>query len=323
MKKIFLLSLILLIITIYSQTKTNEENKQKNNTVKQTNITAQNYTNTNTTKEKKFNLTESLINFFEGLLNSSNKTNNTETQAKKLEEQKKMEQKRLEEQKKREKMEQIRMEAEMASREKERQKRLALEKEREEFEKQTENLTLSDYTNVYLEGKSGELLYHNVTKPCVLEIVFLLIDNEKTIHLTFNGPSGRGGTTLIKSFRSKNFLYYSYNAQHPGQYTFYLNNYHNKDETEVVFAISDGTKMNDRLGKKNIDKISGYLNDIDYKINQMKSKQNIINKKTNTHNESINKHNKEIVIYSIIEVVTMLSVFLLQTCYIKNIVEKI
>ena len=118
-------------------------------------------------------------------------------------------------------------------------------------------------------------------------------------------------------------MYYEYNAQHIGQYTFYLNNYHNSDETEVIFAICDDTKTEDKLGKKNIDKISGYLNDIDSKINQMKSKQNLINKKNKVHNESINKHNKEIIIYSFIEVITMFLVFILQTCYIKHIVEKL
>jgi len=342
MNKVFLLILTILIINIYAQPKThkednkqNIENNQKNNTsvpppgqhdntiTNQTNLNDQK-NDTNKTNNKEFNLTESLINFFKELLdNDSNNTNDTDAKAKKLEEEIKMEKKRNEEKKKREKMEKIRMEAEKAQKEKERQKRLQLEKEREEFEKQIENITVSQFTNLYLEGKSGELLYHNITKPCNLKIMFLLTDTEKTIHLTFNGPNSRGGSTLIKAFRSRNFLYYVHNAQQIGQYTFYLNNYHNSDETEVIFAISDDTKSEDRLGKKNIDKITGYLNDIDTKINQMKSKQNIINKKTNTHNESVNKHNREILIYSIIEVVTMLLVFLIQTCYIKSIVEKL
>ena len=340
MNKFFLLILTILIINIYGQPKTHKEannqnidNSQKNNTsvpppgqhnntiINQTNLNDQK-NGTDMPKDKEFNLTESLIKFFKEML-ESNKTNDTEAQAKKLEEEKKMEQKRIEEQKKREKMEKIRMEAEKAQKEKERQKRLQLEKEREEFEKQIENITVSEFTNLYLEGKSGELLYHNITKPCNLKIIFLLTDTEKTIHLTFNGPNTRGGASLIKAFRSRNFLYYVHNAQQIGQYTFYLNNYHNSDETEVIFAISDDSKADDRLGKKNIDKITGYLNDIDSKINQMKSKQNIINKKTNTHNESVNKHNREILIYSIIEVVTMFLVFLIQTCYIKNIVEKL
>ena len=55
----------------------------------------------------------------------------------------------------------------------------------------------------------------------------------------------------------------------------------------------------------------------------MSTKQNIINRKTETHNKSVNKHNKKILIYAIIEVITMIIVFLLQTCYIKKIVEKI
>ena len=258
------------------------------------------------------------------MFNSNNTKNETEeSKAKKLEEEKKLEEKRMQEKLRREKMEKIRMEAEIAQREKEKQRQKQLEKEREEFEKQIENITLSEFTNLYLEGKSGELLYHNLTKPCNLKIIFLLTDTKKTIHLTFNGPNGKGGSTLIKSFRSKNFLYYVYNAQYTGQYTFYLNNYHNYGETEVLFAISDDSKTDERLGKKNIDKISGYLNDIDSKINQMKSKQNIINKKTMTHIDSVNKHNKEILFYSIAEVITLLLVFVFQTCYIKGLVEKV
>ena len=314
---------IIIIINIYAQNQNTQPNNNQsikiNTTINPQNITVKN--NTGKKPEKEFNLTESLINFFNEMFNSSNKTNNTNeksAEAKKLEEQKK-----FEEQKRREKMEQLRAATLKHQQEKEKERKLKLEKEKEEFEKQIENITISEFTNLYLDKKSGELLYHNITKPCDLKIVFLLTDIEKTIHMTFNGPNGRGGTTLIKSFRSRNFLYYLYKAQHPGQYTFYLNNYHNSDETEVIFAVSDDTKKDEKIGKKNIDKISGYLNDIDNKINQMKAKQNIINKKTSVHNESVNKHNKEIIIYSIIEVITMILVFILQTCYIKKIVEKL
>ena len=349
MNKFFLFLFILILIGIKTQQNNTEnpninQNNQniqniQNNTgnnpppqVPNNNITNQNInlnltngTNVanNTGKpEKEFNLTDSLIKFFNEMF-GSNKTNNTKNDTKYLEEQKKLEEKRKEEEKKREKLEQIRMEAERKQKEREMERKKKLEKEREEFEKQIENVTVSEFTNLYLDSRSGELLYHNLTKPCNLIIIFLLTDAQKTIHLTFNGPNGRGGTTLIKSFRSRNFLYYVHNATKIGQYTFYLNNYHNSDETEVIFAISDDTKKSDNLEKKNIDKISGYLNDIDSKINQMKSKQNIINKKTKTHNESINKHNREILIYSIVEVVTMFFVFVMQTCYIKNMVEKL
>ena len=55
----------------------------------------------------------------------------------------------------------------------------------------------------------------------------------------------------------------------------------------------------------------------------MSLKQNIVNRKTDKHNNSVNKHNKKIFIYSIIEVITMIAVFVLQTCYIKRIVGKL
>jgi hypothetical protein len=327
MKILFLLTLTILIITILTQQNNQTVN---NNNNKPANQTISNAPNNNTKKpdDKEFNLTDSLIKFFNEMFgDDTNKTNKTDSEAKKKIE----EQKRLEEEKRREEinklknMEKIRLENERLEKEKAKQKQMLmqLEKEREEFERQVENISISEFTNLYLEGKSGELLYHSVSKPCNLKIIFLLTDVQKTIHLTFNGPNGRGGTTLIRSFRSKNFLFYEHNAQIPGQYTFYLNNYHNSDETEVIFAINDDTKVEESLGKQKVDKISGYLNEIDLKINQMRSKQNIINKKTETHNDSVNKHNKEILIYSIIEVITMLIVFAVQTFYIKSIVEKL
>ena len=326
MKKIFLLIFSILFISIITQQNNQQQNKINNTQGTKNNQTISN-NQKNTTekpKEKEFNLTESLLKFFDEVF-GSNKTNKTDSeQQKKIEEQKRIEEeKRKEEMRKRQKMEQIRMENERLEKEKAKKKQQELEREREEFERQVENITVSEFTNLYLEAKSGELLYHNITKPCNLKIIFLLTDTQKTIHLMFNGPNGRGGTTVIKSFRSKNFLYYVHDAKIPGQYTFYLNNYHNSDETEVIFAINDDSKAEESLGKQKVDKISGYLNDIDSKINIMRAKQNLMNKKAETHNDSVNKHNRQIFIYSVIEVITMLLVFVVQTFYIKSIVEKL
>ena len=313
MKNLFLISFFILFITINSQ-------QNKNQT------TSQNSTNSNNTsilgdqeKKKEFNLTDSLINFFSELFKSSNKTNN-----KTIDEKKREEEKKKEEENKRKILEQINQERDREEKKRKEKLRLQIEKEREDFEKKIENISISEFTNLYLEPKSGELIYHNTTKPCHLRIIFLLTETEKMIHLTFNGPNGRGGSSLIKSFRNKNFLYYEYDAKYVGQYTFYLNNYHNSDETEIVFAVDDDSKKSeDKLEKKKIDKISGYLNDIETKINSMSLKQNIVNRKTDKHNNSVNKHNKKIFIYSIIEVITMIAVFVLQTCYIKRIVGKL
>lgn len=343
MKKIFLLSFLFLIISINTQKNKNAQQAPKkpankvNQPVSKNNTILKNQNNTkleenstsvlgdekNSTEKNEFNLTAALITFFQEMFGSSNTTNETKTEEeKKLEEKKKEEQKK-EEENKRKILEQIQIEKQKAEN-KAREKRLQLEKEREEFEKKIENISVSEFTNLYLEPKSGELLYHNTTRPCQIKIIFLLTDSEKTIHLTFNGPNARGNSGLIQSFRQKNFLYYIYDAKFVGQYTFYLNNFHNSDETEVIFAVSDDSrKSEDKLEKKKIDKISGYLKEIDNKINTMSTKQNIINRKTETHNKSVNKHNKKILIYAIIEVITMIIVFLLQTCYIKKIVEKI
>ena len=328
MKNIFLISFIRFIMTINAQQKKDnaqaqkkpEENNAQKNATKlgdklNQKIPEKKVNGTSSGDQKEFNLTEALTQFFGSLFGNSEK----KTEKEKLEEKKK-EEKRQKEQKI---LEQINMEKEKEEKRK-REARLKLEKEREEFETKIENITINEITNLYLEAKSGELLYHNTTKPCKIKIIFMLTDNEKTIHMNFNGPNGKGGSTLIQSFRNKNFLYYEYDAKYVGQYTFFLNNYHNPDETEIIFAVSDDSKKTeDKLEKRKIDKISGYLNDINGKINTLNVKQNVVNRKTDRHNQSVNKHNKKIFIYSIIEVITMIVVFLLQTCYIKKIVGKL
>ena len=187
MKKLLFLSLtIFIIIYVNSQ----ENNQQKpisnpppqnpnNNTSEtdkkvQINNTANQLNATDKPKEKEFNLTDSLIKFFNEMF--GNKTNDTDSKAKILEEEIKLEEKRKEEEKRKQKMEEIRINAEKAQKEKEKQKYLQLEKEREQFEKQIENISVSEFINLYLEPKKGELLYHNTSKPCNLKIIFLLTD---------------------------------------------------------------------------------------------------------------------------------------------------
>ena len=304
MRSIFLILIFNLIIFLNSSP-TDNNNQQNNNTNINQQINARDKTinnpnnketniinNTsiinpekNKTEEKEFNLTESLINFFNEMFGSSNKTNDTKTEEQKLEEKRKEEQKKQEEENKRKILEQLNLEKQKEE-QKKREKKLQLEREREEFEKKIENISISEFINLYLESKRGELLFHNTTKPCEIKIIFMLTDTEKNIHMTFSGPNGKGGSSLIQSFRNKNFLYYTYDAKYVGQYTFYLNN-------------------------------------IDAMTNTLSLKQNLVNRKTDKHNQSVDKHNKKIMIYSIIEVVTMIVVFILQTCYIKKIVGKI
>ena len=342
MRSIFLI-LILNLIIFLNSSPTDNINQQNNNTninqqINENDKTINNTDNKesdkinntsiinpekNKTEEKEFNLTESLINFFNEMFGSSNKTNDTKTEEQKLEEKRKEEQKKQEEENKRKILEQLNLEKQKEE-QKKREKKLQLEREREEFEKKIENISISEFINLYLESKRGELLFHNTTKPCEIKIIFMLTDTEKNIHMTFSGPNGKGGSSLIQSFRNKNFLYYTYDAKYVGQYTFYLNNFHNPDETEVIFAVADDSKKTEeKLEKKKIDKISEYLGDIDAMTNTLSLKQNLVNRKTDKHNQSVDKHNKKIMIYSIIEVVTMIVVFILQTCYIKKIVGKI
>ena len=65
------------------------------------------------------------------------------------------------------------------------------------------------------------------------------------------------------------------------------------------------------------------LNNIDNNINQLRNKKKIEIKQVNSHNKKVTENNKWIVIYSIIEICTMLLVFMIQSCYISSMVDKV
>ena len=72
-----------------------------------------------------------------------------------------------------------------------------------------------------------------------------------------------------------------------------------------------------------IDKISMLLNNIDNNIKQLRDKKRIELMQVNSHNEKVDKNNKKIVIYSIIEIFTMIIVFIAQSYYISSILSKV
>ena len=65
------------------------------------------------------------------------------------------------------------------------------------------------------------------------------------------------------------------------------------------------------------------LNNIDNNINQLRNKKKIEIKQVNSHNKKVTENNKWIVIYSIVEICTMLLVFMIQSCYISSLVNKV
>ena len=72
-----------------------------------------------------------------------------------------------------------------------------------------------------------------------------------------------------------------------------------------------------------IDKISMMLNNIDNNINQLRNKKKIEIKQVNSHNKKVTENNKWIVIYSIIEICNMILVFMMQSCYINYMINKV
>ena len=322
-------------IKIKNQTETNNQNKEQNKKLnKQINQKQNNQTNINNSlntnqiqsnknikndsnqneNELTMNLTQALKDFAKILLNDlSNSTNEEKEKEKEIQEKKLKE----EIKKNAEKIRMKKKEIEMNKTKEE------IKLQREECENRLSNIVFNEFLSISIPGKSIETLYQNITNFSKLTLSFYISDEQKQIHFTFSGPNKKGQTNLIKTFRKRNCLYFEYDIKIFGQYSFILNNYQNSENTELLFLMHLTNLKSDKLGSEKIDKISGYLQEIDQNINNMIMKQGIINKKTNAHNDSVNKHNKQILIYSIVEVIVLLLVFFVQGFYVKKLVNKL
>ena len=287
-------------------------------------------------EEKPFNLTESLINFFEEMFGSKkNDSNKSQTSnevidteddkiRKKMEEEKKKkleeerDRKRKEEKEKAAKLEKVKIEEQ---KKKEKQKKFL--NERYEFMKLVANTTFEEVVQINLQKGEKETLYLDLESFTKIKIIVFTLDSEEEekFNLFVSGPNARGRTSIIYQLFNKNQILWDYETLRKGEYLIEIVNKGTK-ENEFYLHLSKGDKKKDNINPEKIDKISMLLNEIDINVNQLRNKKKIEIKQVNSHNYKVTDNNKWIVIYSIIEICTMIMIFLIQSCYINSLVTK-
>ena len=287
-------------------------------------------------EEKPFNLTESLINFFEEMFGSKKNDSNTSKTSnevidteddkirKKMEEEKKKkleeerDRKRKEEKEKAAKLEKVKMEEQ---KKKEKQKKFL--NERYEFMKLVANTTFEEVVQINLQKGEKETLYLDLESFTKIKIIVFTLDSEEEekFNLFVSGPNARGRTSIIYQLFNKNQILWDYETLRKGEYLIEIVNKGTK-ENEFYLHLSKGDKKKDNINPEKIDKISMLLNEIDINVNQLRNKKKIEIKQVNSHNYKVTDNNKWIVIYSIIEICTMIMIFLIQSCYINSLVTK-
>ena len=308
-------SFFLLLIKIFSQVnKDNNITKEDQNNINIKNITIENLkneTNNNFSKkeEKPFNLTESLLNFFESTFDKYFKENNATKNATKnnnITNKTEIEKIKLEKKIKKEKLEEN-------------------EIEKENFLMNLSNNSFEEAIQINLKKGESETLYLDLQSFAKIKIAMMISDPDldEKINFFFSGPNPRGHTTVINYFYNKKYIFFEYETPRRGEYYAEITNKGTK-ENEIYFYFSDVFNTEkDVLNTQKIDKISMLLNKINDNLGNLRSKKNIEIKQINSHNEKITNNNKWIVIYSIIEIFTMILVFLFQSYYINSLVNKI
>ena len=290
-------------------------------------------------EEKPFNLTESLINFFMETFGSTNKTNTTKktNQTKNNEdidddELAKIREAEMKNRLRKEKEKQMKEELikkgtlEKLELEKKKLKEEKLKQEQEFFVEVLANNTFEEVVQVYLKKGEKETLYFDLKAKTKIKLGLFLTDSdpEEKVHFFFSGPNEKGRNIVINRFYSKNFFFWEYETVHAGEYYAEITNKGTKlNEITIVFNDESYDKKKDLIDNEKIDKITMLLNNIDNNINQLRNKKKIEIKQVNSHNKKVTENNKWIVIYSIIEICTMLLIFMIQSCYISSMVNKV
>ena len=322
---------------------TQNQNQNQNNSQQNLNYTQSNRTENDKDKqneknklkekvikpdpEKVFNLTESLINFFKETFGAKSNETKTETETEEEKKRKQVEEetkKRLEaerEKKRKEelaKLEKIKMEEKKI---KENEKKA--EDGRFEFFKILSNKTFEEIISMHIPKGEKETLYLDLDsfKKIYIAVTTSDLDLNEKFNFFFSGPNARGRTAAIYQIYNKNYLFWEYETLRKGEFIAEITNKGTKDNDLVFFFGKYEEKKKDRIDTEKIDKISMLLNDIDSNVNQIRNKKSIEIKQANSHNEKVTKNNKWIVIYSIIEIITMSLVFLIQSCYINSLVK--
>ena len=278
-------------------------------------------------KEKPFNLTESLINFFKETF--GNKTNETKTESEEDRKRKQVEEetkKRLEAEKEKRRKEEIKkLEKIKMEEKKKREKEKKAENERLEFFKILSNKSFDEVVPMHLSRGEKETLYLELDsfKKIYIAITTSDLDLQEKFNFYFSGPNARGRTAVIYQIFNKNYIFWEYETLRKGEFIAEITNRGTKDNDLVFFFGKNEGKKKDRIDTQKIDKISMLLNEIDGNVNQIRNKKSIEIKQANSHNKKVTNNNKWIVIYSIVEICTMSLVFLIQSCYINSLVKKV
>ena len=322
---------------------TQNQNQNQNNSQQNLNYTQSNRTENDKDKqneknklkekvikpdpEKVFNLTESLINFFKETFGAKSNETKTETETEEEKKRKQVEEetkKRLEaEREKKRKEELAKLEKIKMEEKKKKEKEKNAEDGRFEFFKILSNKTFEEIISMHIPKGEKETLYLDLDsfKKIYIAVTTSDLDLNEKFNFFFSGPNARGRTAAIYQIYNKNYLFWEYETLRKGEFIAEITNKGTKDNDLVFFFGKYEEKKKDRIDTEKIDKISMLLNDIDSNVNQIRNKKSIEIKQANSHNEKVTKNNKWIVIYSIIEIITMSLVFLIQSCYINSLVK--
>ena len=195
--------------------------------------------------------------------------------------------------------------------------------EKLEWEKQVANFTFSNLITVQLRAGEKETFFEEITEPTTIRLAFMVNHPTKKIDFSLIGPKGDGKKQTITNPKGRNYFFYEYTAMVPGVYSFNILNNRYKESGKVTFAINSNKAEDKTIDSSKLDVLSERLVKIDNKIGELKMKFNLVVKKVEGHNKSVQKHNKSIIVFSILEVLTMIIIFAIQSFYLTKLINKV
>ena len=249
------------------------------------------------------------------------------TPVKKTEQQIREERRRQEEERRRQEEERRRQEEERKKKEQERKKqeeeRRRIEKEelKLDFEKKLSKYHSSELMTINLKANEGEYFYEEIKYKTKIEIAIFTNNQEQQFNLVISGPEKKNNKgKQIFNIIDKGYFLKIFEINEVGIYEFFIQSLN--QECVISFGLKYEKIEDNALEGKSMDLLSQKLNNIKDKMNILTIKQSLVVKRTESHNHSVKQHNKSIIIFAIIEVITIALIFIFQICYIKKLLNK-
>ncbi len=189
-----------------------------------------------------------------------------------------------------------------------------------EIDKEFAKFDPTDLLSVVLYKLSRKDFYFNITTaPCNIQIAFYVLNEDGLVDMKVKYEDSK---EILKEAKKSNEYITNFQATKNGLIHIQLRNL-SKAEITVTLALHHDEHKNELFSLNHLTNMISRVNEVNKKAKKLENLKKQYSMKYRYHIDQAQKHNKNILIYSIVEVIIMIGIFILQTRYIIKLTNRL